>query len=94
VTAVGGDVDLQGLAVYGPSGVIATVGSVPVTATARDCTLQAIYINGKTYTSWPAGGVIIPNGQSATIVLSSGCQGGLSITYWYNNGKEVSTPIG
>ena len=94
VTAVGGSVNLQGLAVYSSGGVIATVGSVPVTATAQDCSLQAIYISGKTYTSWPSGGVVIPNGQSATIVLTSGCQGALTITYWYNNGKEVSTPIG
>jgi hypothetical protein len=93
VTAVGGDVDLQGLAVYSSSGVIATVGSTPVSG-ASDCSLQAIYINGQTYTSWPTGGIVIPNGQSATIILTSGCQGGLSITYWYNNGKEVSTPIG
>ena len=93
VTAVGGDVNLQGLAVYSSSGVIATVGSVPVSG-ASDCSLEAIYINGQTYTSWPSGGVVIPNGQSATIVLTSGCQGALTITYWYNNGKEVSTPIG
>ena len=92
VTAVGGSVNLQGLAVYSSSGVIATVGSTPVSG-ASDCSLQALYINGKTYTSWPTGGVVIPNGQSATIVLTSGCQGGQSITYWYNNGKEVSTPI-
>jgi len=94
VTAVGGDVNLQGLAVYSSSGVIATVGSVPVSG-ASDCTLQAIYINGKTYTSWPtSGSVVIPNGQSATIILNTGCQGGLSVTFWYNNGKSVSTPIG
>ncbi len=94
VTAVGGNVILQGIAVYSQSGVIATVGSVPVKANAQYCSLQAIYINGQTYTSWPTGGVVIPNGQSATIVLSPGCQGALSITYWYNNGKEASTPIG
>jgi hypothetical protein len=93
VTAVGGDVNLQGLAVYSSSGVIATVGSVPVTATAQDCSLEAIYINGETYTSWQTGGFVIPNGQSATIVLTKGCQGALTITYWYNNGKEISTPI-
>jgi uncharacterized protein (UPF0333 family) len=92
VTAVGGDVNLQGLAVYSSGGVIATVGSVPVSG-ASDCSLEAIYINGKSITSWPSGGVVIPNGQSATIVLTKGCQGALSITYWYNNGKEVSTPI-
>ena len=93
VTAVGGDVNLQGLAVYSSSGVIAKFGSAPVSASTSACSLQAIFISGKTYTSWPSGGVVIPNGQSATIVLTSGCQGALSITYWYNNGKEVSTPI-
>jgi hypothetical protein len=90
VTAVGGDVDLQGLAVYSSSGVIAEFGSAPVTASVQDCSLEAIYINGQTTKSLP---VVIPNGQSATIILGTGCQGGQSITYWYNNGKEVSTPI-
>jgi len=90
VTAAGGDVNLQGIAVYAPSGVIATVGTTPVTASTSACSLQAIYAGGKTYTSLP---VIITTGESATIVLKPGCQGGTSVTLYYNNGKSVSTAI-
>jgi hypothetical protein len=67
VTAAGGDVNLQGIVVYAPSGPIASIGTTPVTATTQDCSLQAIYTGGQTYSSLP---VTIPTGQSATIVLS------------------------
>jgi hypothetical protein len=89
VTAAGGDVNLQGLAVYAPSGVIATAGTTPVSG-GTACSLQAIYINGQSYTNFP---VTIPTGQSATIILSPGCQSGTSVTLYYNNGKAVSTAI-
>ena len=92
VTAAGGDVNLQGIAVYSPSGVIATVGTTPVSPSGSSsaCSLQAIFINGQKSTSLP---VTIPTGQSATIILTSGCQGGTSVTLYYNNGKSVSTAI-
>jgi hypothetical protein len=92
VTAAGGDVNLQGIAVYAPSGVIATVGTTPVSPSggASACNLQAIFINGQKSTSLP---VTIPTGQSATIVLSPGCQSGTSVTLYYNNGKSISTAI-
>ncbi|KUO81714.1 MAG: hypothetical protein AT718_11435 [Vulcanisaeta sp. JCHS_4] len=92
-TAAGGDVVMQGLAVYSPSGVIATAGTVPsgVSASTSSCSLKSIYTNGQSYTSFP---VTIPTGQSATIILSPGCQGGTSVTIYYNNGKSVSVPIG
>jgi hypothetical protein len=90
VTAAGGAVVLQGIAVYAPSGVIATVGTTPVSGSSSACSLQAIFINGQKSTSLP---VTIPTGQSATIILASGCQSGTSITLYYNNGKAVSTAI-
>jgi type 1 fimbria pilin len=90
VTAAGGDVNLQGIAVYSPSGVIATAGTTPVSASTSACSLEAIYTGGQTYSSLP---VTIPTGQSATIVLSPGCQSGTSVTLYYNNGKSVSTAI-
>lgn len=90
VTAAGGDVNLQGIAVYAPSGVIATAGTTPVSASSSACKLESIYTNGQTTTSLP---VTIPTGQSATIVLSPGCQNGTSVTLYYNNGKAVSTAI-
>jgi len=92
-SAVGGDVNLQGLAVYSPSGVIATAGTVPsgVSVTTQSCTLKSIYTGGQSYTSFP---VTIPTGQSATIILSPGCQSGTSVVLYYNNGKSVSVPIG
>jgi hypothetical protein len=69
VTAVGCDVTIQGLAVYSPSGVIATAGQVPsgVRATVQACSLVSIFTGGKSYTSLP---VTMQTGQSATIILS------------------------
>jgi hypothetical protein len=93
VTAVGCDVTIQGLAVNSPSGVIATVGQVPsgVRSTAQSCSLVSIYTGGKSYMSLP---VTIQTGQSATIILSPGCQNAISVTIFYNNGKSINITVG
>jgi hypothetical protein len=91
VTADIGNVTIQGLAVYSPSGAIATIGTTPVNASLQSCSLLAIYANGRTYTSLP---VAIQTGQSATIILSPGCQNAISVTIFYNNGKSIDIQIG
>jgi hypothetical protein len=97
VSAMGGQVTINGIVLDSPSGVIATVGTTPGYAppSSPTCSLSGVYIAGTQGSTTPPW--VLYNGKSASFTFTpsttGGCNGVTSIIVFYNSGKTLQITV-
>jgi len=96
VSAMGGQVTINGIVLDSPSGVIATVGTTPgYSGGSGTCTLSGVYIAGAQGSATPPW--VLYNGKSASFTFTpsatGGCNGVTSIIVFYNSGKTLQITV-
>ena len=97
VSAMGGQVTINGIVLDSPSGVVAAVGTTPgyTAPTSPTCTLSGVYIGGAQGSTSPPW--VLYNGKSASFTFTpsttGGCNGVTSIIVFYNSGKTLQITV-